>query len=265
MRLGQNTIKDDVHAAGSDLDAQIKAELAQRRVQQLQKERLQRRLQQVAPSPRQNRQNFLGALRDMLQTVSAALFIRRISRPKSRPSKRGGDFTDTLRERASNLTQSMAERGEMLAEYRDDLSHELRKRGRHMRRTLQKQNRKLQKQLQKQFQQQQKRTFWIAAGLAFGLTIAGIISYQFLYHRLQQREEEEEAALELPVDLLDGNTTDTAPPDAAFVGVASTKLYYPIETPLDQLLMEGERPANAIYFQSEQEASRQGFQPAQTP
>ena len=57
---------------------------------------------------------------------------------------------------------------------------------------------------------------------------------------------------------------NTAPPEAVFVGVASTKLYYPIETPLDQLLTEDERLANAIYFQSEQEASRQGFQPAQT-
>src|SRR5437764_2960043 len=169
MRSERNNIQDNVHAAGSDLDAQIKAELAQRRAQ-----RLQHRLQQVTASPRKNVQDLLAALLDKLQTVRAA-FIARISRPTSGPSKRAGDFTYALKGQADNLTQSIAERGQILAEYRDDLSHELRKRGRRVRRTLQKQNRKLQKNLQKQFQQRQKRTFWITAGIAFGLTLAGII------------------------------------------------------------------------------------------
>jgi len=260
MRSEQNTIKDNVQAAGSDLDEQIKARLVQRRAQQLQKELRQHRLQQVATSSWKNIQDLLVALLDTLQTAGTA-FVGRISHPEPRPSKRGGDITDTLKEHASNLTQSIAERRQILAEYRDDLSHELRKRGRHVRRTLQKQNRKLQKKLQQQFQQQQKRTFWIAAGFAFALTIAGIITYQFLYHRSQQRKEEE-SALELPIGSQNGNMTNAVPPDAVFVGVASTKLYYPIETPLDQLLTEDDRPVNAIYFLSEQEASKQGFQPA---
>jgi hypothetical protein len=201
------------------------------------------------------------------------------------------NFTDTLKERASNLTESMAERSQALAEYRDDLTHELRKRGRRVKRTLQKQNRKLKNKLQRQFPQQQKRTFWIAAGFAFSLTLAGIIGYQILRRiayqlirrRLEQRQEEEDA-LELPVDLRNedvanappeeeailelltssqnGNVMNTASPDAAFVGITSTKLYYPIETPLDKLPTRGEFPGDTVYFASEQEASKEGFRPA---
>ena len=49
----------------------------------------------------------------------------------------------------------------------------------------------------------------------------------------------------------------TAPADAAFVGVSSTKQYYPAETPLDQL-HNGEA-VDVVYFSSEDEARRQGF------
>jgi hypothetical protein len=145
---------------------------------------------------------------------------------------------------------------------------ELSKRGRQVRRTLQKQNRKFQKKWQRQFQQQQKgkRTFWIALGFGFGLALAGIISYQYLRHRLQQRKEEE-AALELAyteIGSQNGNVTNAIPPDAVFVGIISTKLYYPIETPLDQLPTKDDRPVDVLFFASEQEASNQGFQPAQS-
>lgn len=257
MQLKQNTMKDDVHAAGSDQDEQIKAELVKKYIQQLQKEVAQGRLQQVTNSLLQNIQDLLAASLDKFQTGGSAL-VERISRPV----KRRGDLSDILKERASDLTQDLAERGQVLAEYRDDLSHQLRKRGRRVRRTLQKQNRKLQKSLQKQFQQQQKRIFWIAAGCAFGLTLAGIISYQFLHRRSQQLKEEE-AILELPIDTQNGNVNNVMPANAAFVGISSTKLYYPIETPLDQLLTRDNRLADTVYFASEQEASKEGFQPAQ--
>ncbi len=49
----------------------------------------------------------------------------------------------------------------------------------------------------------------------------------------------------------------TAPADAAFVGVSSTKQYYPAETPLDQL-HNGEA-VDVVYFSSEDEARQQGF------
>lgn len=56
---------------------------------------------------------------------------------------------------------------------------------------------------------------------------------------------------------------NTAPADAAFVGVASTKHYYPVETPLDQLANPSEKHPDIIYFTSETEAQAQGFQAAE--
>src|SRR5690348_4011795 len=190
MRSEQNTTRDDARAPSPDLNEQLKAALVKRRAQQLQKELRQHRLQRVAAASWKNTQDLLTASLDKLQTARTA-FVGIIFRPKPRPTKRSRDFSDILKERASDLTEDMAERGQVLAEYRDDISHELRKRGRRVKRTLQKQNRKLQKNLQKQFQQQQKRTFWIAASCAFGLTLVAIVSYQFLQRRSQQRTEEE--------------------------------------------------------------------------
>ncbi|GLV58294.1 hypothetical protein KDH_51270 [Dictyobacter sp. S3.2.2.5] len=54
-------------------------------------------------------------------------------------------------------------------------------------------------------------------------------------------------------------TAQAAPTDATFVGLASTKKYYPVETPLDQLGTADGTPVDVIYFSSEQEAQTQGF------
>lgn len=53
------------------------------------------------------------------------------------------------------------------------------------------------------------------------------------------------------------------PLDAAFLGLASNKRYYPIETPLDQLPRTEGEPLDVIYFASEQEAQAQGFSAAE--
>jgi hypothetical protein len=53
------------------------------------------------------------------------------------------------------------------------------------------------------------------------------------------------------------------PLDATFIGVVSTKRYYPVETPLDQLQEGQEEPLNVIYFASEDEAKEQGFSAAE--
>lgn len=50
--------------------------------------------------------------------------------------------------------------------------------------------------------------------------------------------------------------------DAAFVGVNSTKQYYPVETPLDQLHTTDGEVLDVVYFSSEDEAQRQGFSAA---
>lgn len=145
---------------------------------------------------------------------------------------------------------------------------ELRKRGRQVRRMLQKQNRMLQKKWQQQFKRppQTNRTFWIALGFGCGLALVGIITYQFLLRRLQQSDEEK-ATVELPYPDMSSqkiNLTNNAPPDAVFVGVTGTKLYYPIETPLEQLSSRDDLLVDIVYFSSEQEADQQGFQPAQS-
>ena len=55
---------------------------------------------------------------------------------------------------------------------------------------------------------------------------------------------------------------ETTPVGASFVGLASTKLYYPVETPLDQLSEIDGKPVDVIYFASESEAQAQGFSAA---
>jgi hypothetical protein len=49
------------------------------------------------------------------------------------------------------------------------------------------------------------------------------------------------------------------PADAAFVGITSTKRYYPVETPLDQFVSNDGNPVDVIYFASTDEARVQGF------
>ncbi|GHO86685.1 hypothetical protein [Dictyobacter formicarum] len=54
-------------------------------------------------------------------------------------------------------------------------------------------------------------------------------------------------------------SAQSTPTDATFVGLASTKKYYPVETPLDQLGTADGEPMDVIYFSSEKEAQTQGF------
>jgi hypothetical protein len=54
------------------------------------------------------------------------------------------------------------------------------------------------------------------------------------------------------------------PANAAFLGIVSTRHYYPVETPLDQLIAPGSKPQEIIYFGSEEEAKSQGFSPVES-
>lgn len=53
------------------------------------------------------------------------------------------------------------------------------------------------------------------------------------------------------------------PEQAAFVGIASTRRYYPASTPLDLLKTPGEGSVDVVYFSNEDEAKAQGFSAAQ--
>ncbi len=51
--------------------------------------------------------------------------------------------------------------------------------------------------------------------------------------------------------------------DSTFLGVVSTKLYYPVETPLSQLASPENGSLDVVYFVSEDEAKAQGFSAAE--
>lgn len=51
--------------------------------------------------------------------------------------------------------------------------------------------------------------------------------------------------------------------DSTFLGVVSTKLYYPVETPLSQLAPPENGSLDVVYFVSEDEARAQGFSAAE--
>ena len=51
----------------------------------------------------------------------------------------------------------------------------------------------------------------------------------------------------------------SAPSNAAFIGVVGTRRYYPVSTPLDQLAVSETGKNDVIYFTTEEEAQAQGY------
>jgi hypothetical protein len=126
------------------------------------------------------------------------------------------------------------------------------------------------------------RTFWSIVGFSVGLLAAGTITYQLVRRRVAQLEIEQDEHIELPssnswngsgsrpigeisyfdqggnsvatIEIVDLETIEQ-PADAAFVGVESTKLYYPVDKELE--------PKDLVYFTNEEEAQAQGFTAAQ--
>ena len=133
-------------------------------------------------------------------------------------------------------------------------------------------------------EKQKRSIFWSIFGFSFGLLIAAAVTYFFVRRRLIEQGTEQEQPIELPQELsaassgppageihhianeADSVTTlqavevDTgAPGDAAFVGVVSTKYYYPI----DAFFLSTDEAKDLIYFASEEEARTQGFTAAE--
>ena len=105
------------------------------------------------------------------------------------------------------------------------------------------------------------RTFWSILGFSVGLVAAATITYQLIRRRGSQQEIEQDEQIELPssnswngsvgrpigeisyldqggasiatLEIVDIDTIEQ-PADAAFVGVKSSKLYYPVDTELEQ-------------------------------
>jgi hypothetical protein len=126
------------------------------------------------------------------------------------------------------------------------------------------------------------RTFWSIVGFSVGLVVAGTITYQFIRRQVAQQGIEQDEHIELPssnswngtgsrpmgeisyidqrgnpvatLEIVDVETSEQ-PADAAFVGVKSTKLYYPVDTELE--------PKDLVYFTTEEDAKDQGFTASQ--
>lgn len=177
-------------------------------------------------------------------------------------ARRGGKLTEKLTERGSQATQRISRQGSKIAE-------ELVERGEHLLHPERKRN----------------RNFWAMIGFGVGLVGAGVATYLFLRRQvLQQQETEESQSIELPqrgswngatdanrpageIRLVDDIGTAVAtlpvvdvekmqrPADVVFVGVASTRFYYPVDTSLEEV--------DLVYFVSEEEARAQGFTAAQ--
>jgi hypothetical protein len=194
--------------------------------------------------------------------------------------KRGEHLTGDLVERGSEALHDLAERS-------GEMTHDLAKRGRKATRDLAKRGRKATRDLAKRSEEmlepvrEQNPMVWTVIGFGVGLAIAGAITYRLVRGRVIKLAEEEDQSIELPqngvwngkvarpageirrfgqggagVATLQsvGVTNAERPGDAAFVGVLSTKYYYPADTKLE--------PTDLVYFTSEAEAREKGFQAA---
>lgn len=184
------------------------------------------------------------------------------SRKTQKLAKRGGKLTEELTERGSKVMQRIARQSSKFVE-------DLVERGEYLLHPERKRN----------------RNFWMMIGFGVGLVVAGVTTYLFVRRRvLQQQETEESESFELPesrswngaadadrpageILLVDDIGTAVAtlpvvdvekmqrPAEAVFVGIASTRFYYPVDTPLGEV--------DLVYFVSEEEARAQGFTAAE--
>jgi gas vesicle protein len=212
-------------------------------------------------------------------------------------AERSGRATQAIAERSSEVSRELAERSskatQAIAEGTSKASQELVKRGGELTQEVKLRSSRVTQQLP-----ERDGTFWTIFGFSIGLTAASIAAYLLIRRRLQQQAEENEQFLlsnnghrsVSPQPTRSGeirSTSQTASPvqaqaasapaesvvaiaepeatkverpaNATLIGVVSTKLYYPVETPLDQLAGSQEGPLDVVYFTSEEEAKAQGF------
>jgi hypothetical protein len=193
--------------------------------------------------------------------------------------KRGEEVADELIERGSKLSQSVVERG-------SEWSHDLAERSEQATRALSQRSRQVRQELT-----EHSNPLVLVTGFSVGLAAAVIAVYLLLRKRLTRVDLDEDAHIELPANgYVNGNVIEAGfkrrapsalarekaarasedasvdhsadqqvPFDALLVGVVDTRRYYPIETPLDQLNVAGDKPSDIVYFASEEEAKSQGF------
>jgi nucleotide-binding universal stress UspA family protein len=206
----------------------------------------------------------------------------------------GGKISSDLLERSGEVSRDWAERGSKishdLAERGSKLTQDLSERGSQLTQGLVKRGTEVSQDLagrsKQQVQPKPKRNspFWAIFGFTAGLVAAAVVTYLFIRRRMLQREIDQSQQIELPQDQLfdgmvsprptgtilhidsNGSSVATvqavnleqnvaAPADAAFVGVVSTKQYYPISVPVEA--------KDVVYFISEEEATSEGFSAAE--
>jgi hypothetical protein len=205
-------------------------------------------------------------------------------------SRRSSKVTQALAERSSKATQ-------LIAEHSSKASQAIAERGSKASQELVKRSGELSNQVKEQLAERDG-TLWTIVGFSVGVIAASIIAYVFIRRRLEQQAEDNEQiqlsnnghlnipsqsttkgesrtvnqstsaeqvqAVPTPVEsavaVAEPAPMETErPANATLIGVVSTKLYYPVETPLDQLAGSQEGPVEVVYFASDEEAKAQGF------
>lgn len=214
--------------------------------------------------------------------------------------RRGEKVVKDLSERSEDVRQDLSKRGEQVAkdiserseEVRKDLSKrtkkarkEFEKRSREASRTIEKRRREMQRELAKAQQELSERRglVWIIVGFSVGLALTGIGAYFLVRRRLEQQKADDEMHYQLSsnnghqrvavgagreVENTEGQssvvetalTTSSILTDSPFVGVTSTKYYYPTSsTALEGLRTTQGSTLDIIYFASEEEARSRGY------
>jgi len=224
------------------------------RLEELTQENRERVAQQVQQLRKQARQ-----LQGQSHQLRKALQVEARQRQKYLKQAReaGIDWSQDVLKRGEQFTGEIIERG-------GKVSHDLAKRGRKATHDLA----DLSGQVLEPVREHSR--VWTFIGFGVGVLVAGSITYRFVRGRNARRVAEDES-FELSsgaspngkaahttgtirhFDLGEGGVAVAvqSPVEAVFVGITSTKRYYPIDVQLEA--------TDLIYFLSEEEAREQGF------
>jgi hypothetical protein len=182
----------------------------------------------------------------------------------------GAQATQDIVARGRQVTHDVLERAQQLVQRRGKVTQVLAKRSGHLLEPVRKQS----------------RTSWLMVGLSVGVLATALLTYLLLRRRMAQqegaaqeqpserpqpangkvasqvtagppaepmRQSEDMARAVASLPLVEGGQRQR-PADANYVGMVSTRCYYPVETPLEV--------EDLVYFSSEEEAQDQGFSAA---
>lgn len=209
--------------------------------------------------------------------------------------KRSTEIRKELRKRGKKLNKDLSKRSEKLAKElntrSEKIAKELNRRGKKVSKELSRRSQQATQQLS-----QRGGTFWIFLGFVVGLAGASVVAYVFIKQRVRQQQQlEEEQSFSLPyngylnnsvsaqgkvpatptlqapaqpaiaeesvpaVAVAEQKSPQNVPTNAAFVGIVSTRRYYPVATSLEELAVSEDGKKDVVYFLTEEEALRQGY------